>query len=402
MRPDLSLFDRAREAVRIEDLARAAVKLTRSGTELRGPCPICQAGQKSASPPFAVSPAKGKWRCYGCDERGDVVDLEQMLRGGTAGEAARRLIGGGYVSAPRVDSAPLPRDDGAANLARLKTAGEMLDQARPIGGTLAEKYLRARGIPDPVIAAAAPRLLFHPFARVSWDDSAKTWVKAPALLCRPETAAGPSGGVHATYLLRDGSGRDKALGKKMWGPQHGPDGRHAGAWLIGPEGGDFAGPGSGLAVGEGIETVLSVVALSWRAGRPMRACVALSLARLQGGEAKDEDGCVDPFRAHADPERPPFIWPVREEDPWAGVLVAVDRDMSPVKVRGKTPRGRICSFDRDREARARLCGALAVQGWTRPVAQGGGGAARARAIVPPVGMDFNDELRRVLALERAA
>lgn len=393
------LFDRAREAVSIETLARAATKLTRSGAELRGACPICQAGAKSSSPPFAVKVSKGKWECYGCGERGDVVDLELLLRGGTNVEAAQRLIGGGYVSAPRVDAAPPPVDDGARALARLKTAQAMWGEGRPIGGTLAERYLLARGIPAEVIAQAAGALLFHPFARHSWSEAEGRWIKAPALLCRPCTegeggAVLPTGGVHATYLLRDGTGRDKALGKKMWGPQHGPDGRHAGAWLIGPASG-WA-PGGDLVVAEGIETALSIVALQLRLGRRMRACVALSLNRLQGGEARDEDGCVDPFRAVADPDRPPFVWTAPPADRWPAVLIGVDRDMSPVQVRGKSPRGRILPYERDGEVRARICGHLAVQGWRAA------GAAAARAIAPSRGTDFNDELRRVLALEKTA
>lgn len=391
-----SLFDRAREAVTIEDLARQLTKLTRSGSELRGPCPICQAGAKSASPPFAVMPTKGKFRCYGCDERGDVVDLEQLVRGGTNVEAAQRLAGGSFERVARVDAKPLPRDDGAAAVARLKTAQEMLDEARPIAGTLAERYLRARRIPDEVIGAAAGNLLFHPFAKVSWDAGARTWTKAPALLLRPCTAAGPTGGVHATYLLRDGSGRDKALGKKMWGPQHGPDGHHAGAWLIGPESGGWAGANAPLAVGEGVETVLSIVALRLRTGVRMRACAALSLTRLQGGEARDDEGCVDPFRAVPDLDRPPFTWPRPETGGWPEVVIGVDRDMSPIRVRGRSPRGHVLSYERDGEVRARLCGQLAVMAWRRA------GAPRASAIVPPVGADFNDELRRVTARERAA
>lgn len=401
------LFDRAREAVAIADLAGQAVKLVRSGQELRGPCPVCQAGAKSAMPPFAVNPAKGTFRCYGCEVWGDVVDLERRLRGGTPAEAARRLTGGGYETGQRLDARP-PVAQGAGDeskaLARLRLAQEMLDEARPIAGTLVERYLRGRGIPQVVIAAAAPAMLFHPFAKAGWDAEAMVWIKAPAMLVRPVTQdpetglAVPTGGVHATYLKRDGSGRDKALGKKMWGPQHGPGGRPAGAWLIGPEAasGGFARRGSGMAVGEGVETVLSVVALQLRRGEALRACAALSLARLQGGEARDDEGCVDPYRAVPDPARPPFVWAPPAGGPWPEVLVAVDRDMSPVRVRGRTPRGRVIDYIRDGEVRARLCGHLAVQGWR---------AAGARAVVaiqPPPGSDFNDELRRLLALEKTA
>lgn len=396
------LFERARAAVSVKALAEGAVKLIRVGGQLRGQCPVCQAGAKSANPPFWVVEDDERWWCFSCETGGDACALEQQLRGGTPAEAARRLTGGGYASVPPSDQVAPPvraSDEGKA-LARLKLAQEMLDGARPIAGTLVERYLLGRGIAPAVVAAAARGLLFHPFAKAAWDADAKVWIKAPAMLCRPVTeAGGPTGGVHATYLKRDGSGRDKALGKKMWGPQHGEGGRPAGAWLIGPDSaatGGFAARRSRLTVGEGVETVLSVVTLQLRRGEGMRACAALSLGRLQGGEARDDEGCVDPYRAVPDPARPPFVWTAPAADEWSEVLVAVDRDMSPVRVRGRTPRGRVIDYIRDGEVRARLCGHLAVQGWRAA------GARAAVAIQPPPGSDFNDELRRLLALEKAA
>jgi DNA primase len=85
------LADQARRAVSVEAMAdRAGVKLRRAGSELRGSCPLCGAGQGSKSV-FAV---KGdKWRCYGCSLRGDVIDLVMELDGGRRADASQADVG---------------------------------------------------------------------------------------------------------------------------------------------------------------------------------------------------------------------------------------------------------------------------------------------------------------------
>lgn len=389
------LFDRAAAAVSIEDLATAeGVTLRRAGREMRGACPLCGAGATSKSGPFAVKADGARWGCYACALFGDVVDLEQGLRGGTLGEAARRLAG----NEPRAVAARPARAQAPAGPSLSdQVAREMWAAGRPIGGTLAERYLKARGIDGPVLEAAAggAGLRFHPFAKYAWDEGRRDWTKHPALLAQVVTPAGPTGGVHATYLARHGQGKAAVRpAKRMWGAQLDGEGRPGGAWLIGPEGPGL--DGSDLVVAEGLESALSVAVLAMRAGLAMRVAAALSLDRLQGGEMRDAEGRVDPFAPRPDVARPPFTWPAPAAQPWPVVRVAVDRDMSPMKVRGVTPRGRTTWFERDAELRARLCGRLAVAGWRRA------GAACAQAVAPRPGSDFNDELRRVLARESAS
>lgn len=391
-----SIFDQVREKVSLADFAGRYVKLARSGREMRGPCPVCKAGVKSDSPPFAIKAGGEKWRCYaGCDGGGDVVDLYRGIHGGDALDAARALLGGDY----RPPAEPLRRaapEAAEIDERKLKRASEMWEGAKTFAGSLGETYLLGRGIAPEVVAAAAPRLRFHPAARHSWDEDRGTWLRAPAMLAQAETPAGATGGVHATFLLRDGSGRDKALGKKMLGP-HMLDGLPGGAWLIGPEG-----EGS-LAVCEGIETTLSLVTLQWRrTGRMMRACAALSLGRLQGGILKDEQGCIDAFDPQPNPAMPAFTWPNPPHAPWSEVLIGVDRDMSPWKVaraRGpvnrRTGERRIMPVTFEAEARARLCARLAVHWWRRA-------GSNARAVAPRPGADFNNELGLRPSSERAA
>lgn len=384
------LADQARRAVSIESMAdRAGVKLRRTGSELRGSCPLCGAGQGSKSV-FAV---KGdKWRCYGCGLRGDVIDLVMELDGVSFMEAVRRLVGRIDLNAPARNAAPVrqkPEGPSAAD----RVALEIWREVKPFPGTLAETYLRRRGICAEVLERAGSRLRFHPNAKHSWDKRRAAWRTAPAMVVQVVTPAGPTGGVHVTYLDRASAGKavfhdddgEAMPAKRMWGPQVGADGARGGAWLIGPDGeGD-------LVVAEGIETGLSVATLSAQAGIPSRVVAALSLLSLQGLWKRDEDNCVDPTRIEADPNVRAFSWPTPEAAPWREVLVAVDRDMGDLKVKARTGRGKICPFLLTAEVRARLCGRLAVAAWKAA------GAPRARAIAPAPGRDFNDELRARLA-----
>ncbi len=377
------LFALAKAKVSLADvLARESVKLVRSGQEMRGPCVLCDGGGQR----FRVKDEK--FRCYGCEERGDVIDLVAALRKCEPLEAAKWLLGADVPdSTPRERRPEKPAGPTTAD----KVAVEIWANARPIAGTLAERYLLGRRIDAEVVAEAGANLRYNPFAKHHWDPDAGDWIKAPAMVAQVVTPAGPTGGVHVTYIDRATAGKSGLEPRKrMWGQQLDSEGRPGGAWLIGPHGeGD-------LATAEGIETVLSIVTLRLRAGVRMRACAALSLNRLQGGILRDAEGCIDPMSPHPDPRAPAFTWPMPPDAPWGEVVIGVDADMADQRVKARTGRGKVCNVRLTSRVRARICGRLAVAAWS------GAGSPQARAIAPPPGLDFNDELRRVLALETGA
>lgn len=381
------VFARAKARVTIEGyLKTQSVKLVVSGKEMRGPCILCDGGTTK----FKVK--DDRFRCFGCEKYGDVVDLVAEHQRVTQVEAARWLLGEDVpVSGPAERKPVAPAGPSNSD----KVAAEILGEAKPFAGTLGERYLLGRGIDPDVVAAAAGNLRYHGAAKHHWDDAAGHWVRAPAMVAIPVTVAGPTGGVHVTYLDRT-TGAKAAFkrAKLMWGSQT-LNGRPGGAWLIGPTGSTAL--GADLVVAEGIETALSVATLAWRRGVVMRAAAALSLNRLQGLlKADPADGCVDPWKPVGDPKSPAFAWPSPAEDPWSDVLIAVDRDMSEIKVMARSGRGKPVAMRLTGEIRARVCGRLAVANWKAA------GAPRARAIAPPANTDFNDELRRVLALESAS
>lgn len=396
MRPERDpIFEEARERADLSSFP--GVTVYKAGARWRGPCPICKAGEKKKSDgPFWTNGTS--WGCFAghgdCSDGGDAVRLEQLLRGGSARDAAARIVGGAYEPAEgyqaptsaqrdarKAAEAAARKAEGEKKLAfaeRLWREGRSLTRGDPVW-----TYLTGRGIADEIVAAAAPMLRYHPSAY--WGHVDERPVRAQAMIAQIHAGKGETmlqalGGVHATYLARNGAGKaDLDPAKRMWGPQLLEDGRPGGIVLI------ERGPGP-LMVAEGIENTLSAATLYWRrTGVIPRAAAAGSLDRLQGGWRPDRFGRYDPETPMADPEKPPFTLPER-----SGVLIAIDRDMRPVTVRARGAGGRSVERRLVADARARICGSLAEQGWRR--ANPHLDANRVRVIAPPPGLDFNDWL----------
>jgi Toprim domain len=141
-----------------------------------------------------------------------------------------------------------------------ESARRLFAMAQPIAGTLAEAYLRRRGI-TPLHGLTALR--FHPrcYYRPDDDTPTETW---PALIAAVTDIAGMITGAHRTWL--DPSGHDKA-------PVDTP--RRAMGHLLG-NGVRFGIVHDVMAAGEGIETMLSL-----RSALPtMPLVVALSANHL--------------------------------------------------------------------------------------------------------------------------
>ena len=131
--------------------------------------------------------------------------------------------------------APLPRRDHPHEVARI------LAGCQPLAGTPGEVYLKSRGLSDP----GSPDLLFNP--DLTDYEAKRGW---PGIVAIVRDAAGmPTGGIHRTFLLDDGSGKAPA-GKKML------DAVAGGSVRLVPL------PAAGrLGIAEGIETALSAQAI---------------------------------------------------------------------------------------------------------------------------------------------
>lgn len=390
------LIAKANETDILSVLGKDAV--FRAGRRWRGPCPICGASKgKRQDGAFWVDREAGRWGCFAggadCARGGDVIDLYATLERLSPREAAEKLTGqtagGALAKRPTAERRRPDREDGDEDRWKAELAASLWREARPAADTLADTYLRARGLFGPVLDAALRQLRFHPSAYHSGPFERP--VRLPAMVGLVRAPSGATGGVHVTYLAADGSGKTaRNPAKRMWGPQSietDAGAAQGGVWLSHPS------AEGGLVVAEGIESALSAAILL---GGPRRVVAALSLNRLQGGMLPDQYGRIDPDNVRPDPSRPAFTWPEPAGAPWGEVAIAVDRDMKPIKVKVRKAMGGTKRLQLDGDARARISGALAVAAW-RASASG-----RVRAIAAERGRDFNDELRARPDLKGAA
>jgi hypothetical protein len=141
----------------------------------------------------------GKWIDFATGEHGDLLDLIARSRRledfRDVAEEARRFLSL-PEAVPSRHQAPVPA--GSPEAAR-----RLFAAAKPIHGTIAETYLRSRGIRDlPELTA----LRFHPhcFYRAREDTPREAW---PALIAAVTDTRGMITGVLRTWLARDGSGK---------------------------------------------------------------------------------------------------------------------------------------------------------------------------------------------------
>ena len=200
-----------------------------------------------------AGPHAGRWTDH--DAHGDLLDIIVHHEGdfGRACRAARLLLGSPEaLAAPSASRAP--SND------YLFAARRNFDSARALRGTLGERYLAARGIIAP---RATEALRFQPSA--AYRDGT-LWRHYPALIGAFTDEAGAFLGILRTYL--DPARLDKA---KVADPRR----------TLARVGGGavrFGDTGDTIAVGEGIETVLSVQAAFPKL--PVAACSGDKLLSL--------------------------------------------------------------------------------------------------------------------------
>lgn len=180
--------------------------------------------------------AAGKWTDAHTGEHGDLLDLIAANRRLTCLrdtlDEARDFL---RLPRPEVqpDRQPVPVGSSAA-------ARRLWAMGKPLTGTTAEAYIRQRGITAPLIDAP---LRFH--SRCYYrddDDNFQTW---PALLAAVTDADGAITGVHRTWLDGAGSKAPVATPRRAMGSLLGNGVRFGRADNI-------------LAIGEGVETILSL------------------------------------------------------------------------------------------------------------------------------------------------
>jgi hypothetical protein len=200
-----------------------------------------------------AGPSAGKWTDAATGEHGDLLDLialNQNLPLKDALAEARQ-----FLALPQPQQHVVPR---RRALSTPEAARRLFAMARPISGTIAETYLRARAITGVCHLRA---LRFHPNCYCPADNAAATNA-GPALIAGVTDLQGRVTGVQRTWL--DVSGRGKAAIRTP---------RKALGHLLG-NGVRFGRTGQVLLAGEGIETVLSLRMVL--PGMPMVAALSAS------------------------------------------------------------------------------------------------------------------------------
>jgi hypothetical protein len=187
-------------------------------------------------------------------ERGEGGDSLELVRHGIGGgsliDAMRwgsDWLGDSSTPAPVRQAKPAaPAVDDDSERKRIEGALRIWSECIDLNGTLAAAYLASRGISGPIDCAD---LRFHPQCPAGGGE------RRPAMvaLLRDILLTDEPCGIHRTFLLPDGTGKDP-LGKKMLG-------RAKDAVIkLTPD----AEVTDGLGIAEGIENALTLRAYGWR------------------------------------------------------------------------------------------------------------------------------------------
>ena len=186
--------------------------------------------------------AAGKWTDAATGEHGDLLDLIAMNR---KLDHLRDVLdeARSFLALPQPPAKPGgPHRHATVPIGSPESARRLFAMSQPVSGTIAEAYLRNRGI---TALHGTGALRFHPlcYYRPHADAPTQTW---PALIAAVTDVTGKITGVHRTWL--DPSGSSKA-------PIEAP--RRAMGHLLG-NGVRFGEAGDVMAAGEGIETMMSL------------------------------------------------------------------------------------------------------------------------------------------------
>lgn len=168
----------------------AVVPLQAAGDEWKCCCPF----HNDRSPSLSIYSGGKRWYCFGCGKGGDVIDFVRELHQIEFRAAAAMLAAGGM---PAVAVTPIIDAPERTKEERIEDARAIWRAASPASGTLAEAYLRFRGLD-----LAIPETI-----RFTWLTYGSHGPQHPCLVA---VITGPDNrlcGIQRTYLAADGRGK---------------------------------------------------------------------------------------------------------------------------------------------------------------------------------------------------
>ena len=251
----------------LAEIARIYVPdLAKKGREWAGRCPFHN--ERTASFTIFEKGDRARFHCFGCGADGDAIGFVMQAEDLDFKAAIEHLAGLDPATSPR-RAARAPVDDARERAKRTEDARRIWRIAKPVNRdnfpvfTALEHYFQHRGIDLEVIGGVPPSLRFAPALK-----HPPTGLELPAMVAAIQEPNGKIAGVHRTYLKRAGDGKAGVVDPKMmkgicW----------QGAVRFGPV-------TPVLAMGEGIETCLSIVQAFAEAGLVHSVWAALSLGNM--------------------------------------------------------------------------------------------------------------------------
>jgi hypothetical protein len=288
--------EEARKVSILDELGRRGVRM-KGTVERAGPCPACGGTDR-----FSINTRKNIFNCRGAGG-GDVIAMVEHLDSCEFLAACETLTGRpppgrdqaetdeerSAREARLAERAEQRRKEEAAAQARAdrerqdtqESVERLWQAALPITGTPAAAYLEARGLTPPARLTQdlkfVPDLGYHGFANAEADRTSPLG-SYPAMLAAIRAVDGTIIGLHRTYLdpsrprkLTPPGDRSRNAAKKVMGEQRG------GMICLGEI-------GQTLAIGEGIETVLSWYVLGL-VDFDVSLATSISIGNLSGGAA---------------------------------------------------------------------------------------------------------------------
>jgi DNA primase len=193
-----ALVDSARDRHNLSDIVGRYTKLKDrgSGREKVGLCPF----HNERSPSFEVNDDKGTYHCHGCGVGGDAYRFLMSREGMNFFQAYEALAGDEFPDVCPEERAKRKADDERITAARIAVARSIWDSSIAPEGTLAQVYLRARGIGGPIPASVR----FGSVPRYFNLETGEVGREYPAVICALTDAAGSLNAVQCIYLERDG------------------------------------------------------------------------------------------------------------------------------------------------------------------------------------------------------
>ncbi len=177
--------EQIKERIDISDVVGEYVKLKRAGQSLKGLCPF----HSEKTPSFIVTPSRGSWHCFGCNEGGDVFTFVQKVEGIEFPAALKMLAQRAGITLPE-RKGKMQADSRRQRLFDLLEAASRFYQEILMNlkaGTRAKEYLLDRGVFENTMKEFGIGYAPH-----SWD-ALHTWLVKKGYSSDEIVASGLSG-----------------------------------------------------------------------------------------------------------------------------------------------------------------------------------------------------------------